>query len=53
MARKCPKCGAEASGERCPKCNAALPAVCPYCGGELGENDVICPQCGKPLAGNV
>lgn len=48
---KCPLCGAEFHGDKCPVCGWVNETkntwTCPLCGVEV-DNDVhVCPVCGK------
>ena len=48
-ARKCPSCGADASGKFCSSCGASLgSAECAACGAQLSPGARFCHRCGTP-----
>lgn len=51
---KCPKCGANvpAGSKFCPECGEKIPAAkfCPNCGHKLDGTSKFCPECGTKVA---
>jgi hypothetical protein len=53
-ARRCPACGADASGRFCASCGSALePSLCAACRTSLAPGSSFCHHCGAPVGARL